>query len=184
MLALKVVVRFAIVASVAVLLTPIGAAADPNASQAAYQLVDERLSIESLPEDDGRVYRPHKWLSHTVRNLDLDLANPDLALGFSFDIRDRRAHFKLGGASNEALGLGIDTDVKFAKGRATLHTTLNLGIAGGRYSFQLPEVSLVPKSHKGQRYIEYQVPVVRGNIDDVLQGLSDPAALFDRLRFF
>lgn len=134
--------------------------------------------------DDDGVYRPHKWLSHTVRNLNLELADPDLDLGFAFDVADRSARLKLGTFTGSSLGLGIDTDVKFDHGKATLHTTLNLGLAGDRYNVRLPEVSLVPRSLQGQRYIEYQMPVVRGNLDDVLQGLTDPATLLDRLRFF
>ena len=71
----------------------------------------------------------------------------------------------------------LDTDIKFHKGRATLFTRIDLGLSE---KIELPEVSLVPKSHKGQRYIEYQVPILRGNIDD----LANPVALLDRLRFF
>ena len=150
-----------------------------------FQLLDSSLELDvSAPQPGEDQFRPHKWLSHTVKNLDLSLANPDLDIGFSFDVRKRNARVKLGTFNGESNGFGVDTNVTFKKGRATLHTKVDLGLAGSRYKFELPEVSLIPRSHKGRRYIEYQVPVVRGNIDDVLEGISDPTALLDRLRFF
>ncbi|MBT8495362.1 MAG: hypothetical protein KJO07_20105, partial [Deltaproteobacteria bacterium] len=155
-----------------------------DAPEQRYTLLDDGLRLESgisIGHATERRHRPHKWLSHTVRHLDLQLEHSGAGLGFGFDVKKRHATFSIGRA---LLGFGLDTRVKFHKGKATFFATLDLHSASRNYKIRLPEFSLVPKSYKGRRYVEYQVPIVRGNLDDVVQAFLDPASLINRLRFF
>jgi len=162
----------------AVLATSTIAYAEPSLPLTRVSIVaqdDLALHLDEHTASEAASYKPHKWLSNTIKNMNIDLVERDLALGLAFDARSRRAQIRLA---------GIDTDIKFHKGRATLNTTVDLQIGSSRYNWRLPEVSLIPKSHKGRRYVEYQIPIIRGNLDDVIEGITDPVALMERLRFF
>jgi hypothetical protein len=85
----------------------------------------------------------------------------EVDVAMSMDLRARRAKVRLGGGSHKYFALRVSSDVDFRKGAPRVSTTLNLGLAGKDLAFTLPEVTVVPRSYLGQRYIEYQIPVLR-----------------------
>ena len=115
-----------VVALTAVLL-PATAAAQPmamvvsklEAPKPELRLLDDdglRLENgESIGHATERRHRPHKWLSHTVRHLDLQLKHAEAGLGFGFDVKKRHATLTIG---KSAQGFGLDTRVKFHEGKA------------------------------------------------------------------
>lgn len=84
-------------------------------------------------------------------------------LSLHYDAGSNTAKIDVDAGDDEALGLSINSHVAFDHGAAKVKAHLDLGVAGRRLSFDLPEVDMVPRSFGGKRYVELQLPLVQGN---------------------
>jgi hypothetical protein len=80
-----------------------------------------------------------------------------------FDAHTNRGNVGLDLGDTENLSFKIDSDVAFRGGAARVKARLDLGIAGRRLSFDLPEFDMVPRSFEGKSYVELRLPLIERN---------------------
>lgn len=114
---------------------------------------------------------PEVKLSHRIRANISELSNElgkhlsalsfDM-VGLQFDALENRARVEID-AGDEDLSLRFDSDVHFRGGAARVKARIDLGLAGRRLSFDLPEFDMVPRSENGRRYVELRLPLIEGS---------------------
>jgi len=83
-------------------------------------------------------------------------------LDWDVDAKGRGGHIRFGAGDTRVFALSFDSKITFRDGGARIRGRLNLGVAGRKMTFDLPDITLVPKTYQGRRYMEYQVPLLEG----------------------
>ena len=77
-----------------------------------------------------------------------------------YDAFTNQAKFHLGGGDPERFALRLDSDVQFSGGSARVQSRLQLGVAGHSLDVEVPDFEVVPRSEKGERFVEVRVPLI------------------------
>ena len=83
-------------------------------------------------------------------------------IGLRFDAHQNRAKVRVDAGDDQDLSLHVDSDVHFRGGAARVKAKVDLGLAGRRFSFELPEFDMVPRTWGDKRYVELRLPLIEG----------------------
>jgi len=72
-----------------------------------------------------------------------------------------RARLRVGGGNVRYLTLRLDSHWYFADNKATVHSRLDLGIAGHMFRLELPTMEVIPDSYHGQQLVQVNVPLLQ-----------------------
>lgn len=80
-----------------------------------------------------------------------------------FDAHTNQGNVGVDLGDTENLSFKVDSDIAIRGGAARVKARLDLGIAGRRVSFDLPEFDMVPRSFEGKSYVELRLPLIERN---------------------
>lgn len=90
----------------------------------------------------------------------LDQLSSDM-LALRFDGRRRKAFVRLGGGNEQYLNFRLASDVHFTEGVARINSRVDLTFRGKNFKLTLPEVEMVPANYRGDRGVEFRIPIFR-----------------------
>jgi hypothetical protein len=128
---------------------------------AADDLMDHRwpsLPVGQLPKvEDVMLEHVNDYGNEVGDKLDT-LSHDVVAL--HFDARAQRARLRFGGGNTHYLSLRLDSDWLFTDGKAKIHASVQLAVAGHEVDFKLPEMDLSEDSYRGEQMMTVNVPLL------------------------
>jgi len=82
-------------------------------------------------------------------------------LALKFDGRRKKAYVRLGGGNEQYLNFKLASDVHFTEGVARITARVDLTFRGKNFKLTLPDVEMVPANYRGDRGVEFRVPIFR-----------------------
>ena len=108
---------------------------------------------------EGLRFKKRTWWAHSLKKIDLEYRDPFFDMRIKFSTKMRGAVLDFDPSLLHHLRVRMHTKVRFSKGRASIKARFRVF---NDYLVELPEVHVVPRTWRGQTYVEYQLPILSG----------------------